>query len=377
VTNKLLILQCHGIFPIQDPDGINLEMKTVGNIATCNENIASWQPDYLVLVPKNPEQAIIWTEEFKDIQKEKNIKVLIAMKNPDPELRKRILMEGIDDYLLIPCSSYELNNKLSQISKSSNIQMNDLYKAKMNANKEKIKESEDKIQDLEATLMNVSESLHNMQNPLTVINGYANSLFKELPDNVKVQRLQKAVKKMKLQIKEVLHTRQQHSDTVINIIHTIHSELEYIETNEELAETIDVQLNLGKLPKIEGSQVHFSQVISNVIKNAIDAMHGQEHKVLKIESSIDANDEISLIISDNGPGIPQEIQSKVFDPLFTTKPQADLTNLETKEPSGTGLGLPSCRRILEMYQGSIDILKSDSSGTAFILKFSCKTKQSA
>ena len=65
-----------------------------------------------------------------------------------------------------------------------------------------------------------------------------------------------------------------------------------------------------------------------------------------------------LIISDNGPGIPAEIQRQIFEPFFTTKDPGE----------GTGLGLAISARILERFGAQISVEASDV-GTTFMLKF--------
>lgn len=93
------------------------------------------------------------------------------------------------------------------------------------------------------------------------------------------------------------------------------------------------------------------QVWTNLIHNSIHAMknHG------KIEISLRKNGQsVEVIIADNGPGIPKEIQSRVFDAFFTTKPTGE----------GTGLGLDIVRKIIEKHQGKISFESGDQ-GTSF------------
>lgn len=79
-------------------------------------------------------------------------------------------------------------------------------------------------------------------------------------------------------------------------------------------------------------------------------------------------EEGTLVISikDNGSGIPQEIMDKIFNPLFSTK--SDSTD-EVTGSSGTGLGLSSCKRMVEAYQGNIEVRSKPGKGTAFFIKF--------
>jgi signal transduction histidine kinase len=80
------------------------------------------------------------------------------------------------------------------------------------------------------------------------------------------------------------------------------------------------------LPRIEAYASELNQVWTNIIDNAIDAMNGPGEITLKTYA---AYDQVVVEIADNGPGIPQEIQSRIFDPFFTTKAPGQ----------GSGLGL--------------------------------------
>jgi signal transduction histidine kinase len=80
------------------------------------------------------------------------------------------------------------------------------------------------------------------------------------------------------------------------------------------------------LPRIEAYASDLNQVWTNIIDNAIDAMHGQGELVLKTYAK---EDQVVVEIWDSGPGIPEDIQPRIFEPFFTTKPPG----------SGTGLGL--------------------------------------
>lgn len=95
------------------------------------------------------------------------------------------------------------------------------------------------------------------------------------------------------------------------------------------------------------------QVFNNLLKNAIQALQG--HSGGKIDIDLEQRTEDVIIrVSDNGPGIPQEIQDKIFLPNFTTK------------NTGMGLGLAIARRIIEESGGQIRFETSDK-GTTFII----------
>jgi signal transduction histidine kinase len=104
------------------------------------------------------------------------------------------------------------------------------------------------------------------------------------------------------------------------------------------------------LPSIHANAGELTQMWTNLIDNALDAM--QERGTLRVRAVRDG-DTILVQIGDSGPGIPKDIQRQVFEPFFTTKPQGQ----------GTGLGLDIVRGIAERHQGAVRVLHSEPGDT--------------
>ncbi|WP_268542045.1 nickel-binding protein [Candidatus Nitrosotenuis cloacae] len=98
-------------------------------------------------------------------------------------------------------------------------------------------------------------------------------------------------------------------------------------------------------------------VLVNLISNAIQAMGGKGG--IKIRTLAAKNDAI-IEIEDAGPGIPENLLPRIFDPLFTTR------------QIGTGLGLPSCKTIVEQHGGKIDVETKIGVGTTFRIRLPIK-----
>jgi len=92
-----------------------------------------------------------------------------------------------------------------------------------------------------------------------------------------------------------------------------------------------------------GSELN--QVWTNIIDNAVDAMHGEGELRIK---TFPEGDCAVVEIGDSGPGIPQDIQPRIFEPFFTTKGVGE----------GTGLGLDTTLRIVRKHRGSINVISS-------------------
>jgi signal transduction histidine kinase len=112
-----------------------------------------------------------------------------------------------------------------------------------------------------------------------------------------------------------------------------------------------------RLPEISADPDQLKEVLVNLIVNACEAMvDGGMIKIIE-EKKNSANSAVVEIIkvSDNGPGIPEAIQEKLFQPFFSTKEE------------GTGLGLSIATRIVEDHGGWMDIKSTEGQGTTFII----------
>ena len=105
----------------------------------------------------------------------------------------------------------------------------------------------------------------------------------------------------------------------------------------------------------------FRQIIVNLVDNAAQALADagwapadDRQRTITVRTEA-AGPHVRLSVSDNGPGIPQDRLSKIFEPLFTTK------------SFGVGLGLPTVRQIVEQHGGTIDVESTVDEGTAFTI----------
>ncbi len=116
---------------------------------------------------------------------------------------------------------------------------------------------------------------------------------------------------------------------------------------------VEVVRDYGEdVPLIDAYGSELNQVWTNIIDNAIDAMAGQGRILLQTRRTADW---VVVSITDNGPGIPEEIQAKIFDPFFTTKPPGQ----------GTGLGLNISYSIVVQKHNGRFIVQSRPGETRF------------
>jgi two-component system, NtrC family, sensor kinase len=99
--------------------------------------------------------------------------------------------------------------------------------------------------------------------------------------------------------------------------------------------------------------VKLCQVLLNLIVNAAQAMEGVQ-RTGRIDVRWGQQDRwVTITVADNGCGIPLELQEKVFQPLFTTKPVG----------IGTGLGLSICKELVTQYGGKLQLTSVPGEGT--------------
>jgi nitrogen fixation/metabolism regulation signal transduction histidine kinase len=101
-------------------------------------------------------------------------------------------------------------------------------------------------------------------------------------------------------------------------------------------------------------EAQIRQALVNLLRNAREAMEDGGTVRLELELS---DGQVVLDVSDDGPGIPEDVRSRIFDPFFTTK------------ATGTGLGLPLTKQIVEAHGGAIRCERRDPHGTRFRLSF--------
>jgi PAS domain S-box-containing protein len=126
-------------------------------------------------------------------------------------------------------------------------------------------------------------------------------------------------------------------------------------TGKQSAE-VEVVVSTPKEPvKVRGDRDQMTQVITNLLNNAYDAINGPG----RIEVTLTADSQFAhLTISDNGVGIPPDVRAHLFEPFFTTKP----------EGKGTGLGLAICIGIVESHGGTIDVESEVGKGSRFTVQ---------
>jgi two-component system sensor kinase FixL len=132
-----------------------------------------------------------------------------------------------------------------------------------------------------------------------------------------------------------------------------------------LSETVDLVLmgikqkgiGIGIQPdlpnvKILADKIQIQQVLLNLLRNAVEAVAEQEDRQVSLAAEAQ-NDAIEIRVHDNGPGLPEAVRTKLFQPFVSTK------------QNGMGLGLSICRTIISAHGGEIFAEPNPDGGTIF------------
>lgn len=156
-----------------------------------------------------------------------------------------------------------------------------------------------------------------------------------------------------------------HAKNLLSLSKPTKPQFEPLDLNAILVDTTETLILSGVLKRfkiiknlcgescyVEGDRNLIEQVIRNLEINSAHAM--RDNGILTVETRKSSDQKyVELVIGDNGAGIPFEVQDKIFQPFFTTKP----------EGQGTGLGLPIVKDIVKKHKGYINLSSAIGQGT--------------
>ncbi len=209
---------------------------------------------------------------------------------------------------------------------------------------------------------------HEINNPLAVIGeicGYMQDLMAMDPRDVEalVDELDEGLPKIAAQVRRCRNitsrllsfARKSAARVEVSDVAAVLDEvLPFLEKESQLARVTIHRDYAPDLPRVRIEEVQLGEIFINLITNAIHALTSQGGGNIWLESRR-KSDRVMITVRDDGPGIPEEVRDKLFDPFVSTKPQGQ----------GTGLGLSICYGIVKRYDGEIRVRSEVGQGAEF------------
>lgn len=219
-------------------------------------------------------------------------------------------------------------------------------------------EERERLRDRLAALGEMAAAIaHEVKNPLAGIEVMAGLLKRRLPgDAANVTLLNDIITEAKmanaivLEVLEFVRPVRLHADTVR--IATLLGDALLMAGSHVPRGDVVVSVDVADdVPDIHGDDHQLRQVFTNLLTNALEALNGKGRLELRVSvatqpvwpgSDVTHAQVVLVEIEDDGPGVPESIRDRIFNPFFTTKPK------------GSGLGLSIVRKIVDAHEGRLD-----------------------
>lgn len=312
----------------------------------------------------------------------RDIPIVLLTATDDQAMKLDCLAAGATDFLSKPCSAAELVLRMRNLARMHRQQQ------ELAAHKQRLEQTLGELQQKDALLVRQERLaalgrmsaglIHEINNPLNyalqglhLLRSYAAQL---LPENVE-------------EFHEVLHDIEEGVGRVTRIVADLRDfAASPIRTNHQqtelaalLSSVLKYLTHAGKsryetmieLPPdlcIQADRNQMIQVLTNLIKNAMDAMEAKDYAdgegPLLLIRAVQQNGRVCLTLRDNGIGMTAEIREHIFEPFFTTKEVGE----------GMGLGLSICHSILTEHAVVVEVQSTPGEFTEFSLVFPAQEK---
>lgn len=328
-------------------------------------------PSLIILDMMMPEKnGIEVAQSLSDDFLTQSIPILMLTARADEETKLDALRAGVNDFLTKPFSHTELEVRLENLLKNSELQVELSKKnTKLKDTLQKLKESEVELvrQEKFASIGRLSAGLvHEINNPLNYVKASIYHM-KSFSDQIGEDReefddtmtdLEEGVLRV-INIITDLKTLTQSNATDRKAISVPNIIDRCIKLSDKITDNIEIEVDVYEGLNLLANENQLTQILINLFNNACDAMTEKgNYAKLKIRGIPSFNSTI-IEVSDNGSGIPKEIVDKIFDPFFTTKAVG----------SGMGLGLAISYQWIKQNKGEIRVDTEIGVGTTFIMEF--------
>ncbi|MFN7131571.1 MAG: ATP-binding protein, partial [Myxococcales bacterium] len=202
--------------------------------------------------------------------------------------------------------------------------------------------------------LSTAELVHELRQPLAGVAGFAQLLTAD-PANADATTWSKEIVTQALRMEQMLdrvrrHIRAAPTGTSVSDLNYVVKDAAGIFLKLPRGVKIEFDLAAG-LPPVRGEPNRLIQIVTNLIANARDAMESRPGAI-RLKTRVVGADQVELLVSDEGTGIPTEVRARLFEPFFSTKGER-----------GTGLGLYICREISRESGGELQLVESTAPAT--------------
>jgi signal transduction histidine kinase len=215
-----------------------------------------------------------------------------------------------------------------------------------------------------------SEFAHDLRNPLTIVGGYVELLSKRIEESrgdladdftttmdyldVIGENVRRCCELSRLW-EEFRHGKTPDFEDVSmwEVVQHLRKSIEPLAGT--MGVTIDYDLQCRDV-RVNGLRAQLIRALHNVVANAVQAVDPRDGTVRVIARATE--DAVEIVVEDNGCGMTPDVQERIYEPYFTTKPEGE----------GTGLGMVITRRIVDEHGGRIDLQSTPGFGTIFTIR---------
>ena len=215
----------------------------------------------------------------------------------------------------------------------------------------------------ESIQQKISEAVHEAGNPLSIIRNYLEMLRIKLGEQHQAHSDLELIKQeidrvgtILLRLREPQSTLASNGEISLNKL--VADIARIFEQSLCATHQIALELNLSDtMPPIRSNVTHLQQILTNLLKNAVEALPPNGRITLSTESGVMVNGRLfaAITVADNGPGIPEAVMRQLFSPVSSQKGAGH-----------SGLGLSITKKLMDELHGSI-VCKSNKKGTQFQL----------
>lgn len=293
----------------------------------------------------------------------KNYEVALAFRNKYMEIKHELLNEQKYYQIVDMQIAYETEKKEKEIEL---LVKENKYQALLLEKGNQIKTQNELLKQANQELQQFTYAAsHDLKEPLRMIGSYTTLLEHRLKDQLNdttrefmhyissgVQRMNKLLEDL---LKYATLLNNNHTTDLVNLNHVVQDVLDNFHL--KIKET-EAKIEVSELPTIQGYPSQLLQLFQNLISNAIKFRKSDTPPHIVISVKEDPNQYI-IEVRDNGIGVPQEFQKKVFDIFYRLH--------HRQEYEGTGIGLALCQKIAIKHGGIIWMESEENAGTRFFI----------